>query len=370
MNKLIKRIQLFLLCVIMTTLTFAVVACADAIYNVSFDTQGGGTVSSQEVKEGELVNEPTNVSKTGYSLVGWYTSKDYETKWNFEKDTPKNDLALVAKWVANQYTISFDVNGGNEPINEIDVTYGQSFVLPVPEKSGFIFDGWYKGTQLVESGICNFTDNITLVAQWQENAFTQQDFAEALVEIKKIFEPESQVTLMAALRFEVTADLEETNLKMCPIANIVNALASIVSSNKYENMQENTVYKSETASMGTVFLLFEYNDGILKAIFGNYVDIQNDLYMNVGFEIEYDRVTKQTGDFEGGTSTRLSTTSDKGHTYYLYKKAENKLYTEKYSSENKTEYYEKIDVIIDSMVENISSAVDTGADYSDELAGM
>ena len=76
---------------------------------------------------------------------------------------------------ANNYTVFFDVNGGNA-LNETDRTKRVTFVstygdLPTPNRTGHTFIGWLDNgtnTTITQDTIVNITDNQTLVAQWVE----------------------------------------------------------------------------------------------------------------------------------------------------------------------------------------------------------
>ncbi|MGI6728740.1 MAG: InlB B-repeat-containing protein [Bacilli bacterium] len=65
-------------------------------------------------------------------------------KTEFTLDTiPAEDVTLYAKWEINQYTISFESDGGVE-VASITQEYGTNVVPPQnPERVGFTFAGWY-----------------------------------------------------------------------------------------------------------------------------------------------------------------------------------------------------------------------------------
>lgn len=131
------------------------------IYTVYFDTNGGTSCSMQRVEEDSLVSEPTT-SKTGYTFVGW----DY----NF--NTPlKSDIVISASWSPNQYTITFDANGGSLSSNQLKVTYDKSYTLPTPIRPGYTFTGWYENNNKLTDGTWNRTSNVTLVAKWTANTY-------------------------------------------------------------------------------------------------------------------------------------------------------------------------------------------------------
>ena len=52
---------------------------------------------------------------------------------------------------------------------EVDVLYDNNYVLPVPVREGFEFDGWYyNGTKIETIGDkWQISKNVTLVAKWK-----------------------------------------------------------------------------------------------------------------------------------------------------------------------------------------------------------
>ena len=72
----------------------------DSTYTVTFDSQGGSTVNSQIMEYGQLVNEPAESIREGYTFEGWYQESDYINLWNFATDIVTSDLTLYAKWTS------------------------------------------------------------------------------------------------------------------------------------------------------------------------------------------------------------------------------------------------------------------------------
>lgn len=65
-------------------------------------------------------------------------------------------------------TITFDANGGNK-IEDMEVTKGSSFNLPVPEKENSTFIGWFNEETKFTDDITNTIDkDIVLTAKWEE----------------------------------------------------------------------------------------------------------------------------------------------------------------------------------------------------------
>ena len=75
-------------------------------YTITFDTDGGSTVSAISQDYNTEVSTPSDPTKEGYTFDGW--SDDVPTT------IPANDTTLTALWQINTYTITFDTDGGSE----------------------------------------------------------------------------------------------------------------------------------------------------------------------------------------------------------------------------------------------------------------
>ena len=63
-------------------------------YTVTFDSNGGSSVSSQSIEAGKKAKEPTKPTRTDYDFVEWQLNG---SKYNFDSAV-NNDITLVAKW--------------------------------------------------------------------------------------------------------------------------------------------------------------------------------------------------------------------------------------------------------------------------------
>ena len=100
---------------------------------------------------------PYTPFRTGYSSTGW---------GNTITIMPGNNLTITTQWEANRYTVSFDVNGGNElDEEEVIVTFdGMYGDLLVPTRTGYTFLEWFtdKKERITEESIVKIPDNHTL----------------------------------------------------------------------------------------------------------------------------------------------------------------------------------------------------------------
>lgn len=140
-------------------------------YNITYELNGGVNNLSnpnQFTEETSTItlNEPT---RQGYTFLGWYSDEDFETKITYIKIGTKTDITLYAKWSINQYTITFNPNGGSS-VDSITEDYGTVLTAPEsPTKDGYIFVGWYKDYSLTQSFKFNSmpAQNMTLYAKYE-----------------------------------------------------------------------------------------------------------------------------------------------------------------------------------------------------------
>ena len=132
-------------------------------YTVTFNSNGGTDVTAQTVFSGGKASEP-DVTRTGYTLKGWYNG---ESEWNFDTGTVTTDITLTAQWTANQYTITFNSNGGSA-VSQITKGYGESVTAPAnPTKTGHTFAGWDKQIPTTMPA-----EDMTITAKWTAKQYT------------------------------------------------------------------------------------------------------------------------------------------------------------------------------------------------------
>ena len=120
----------------------------------------GGTYATQIVQAGEKAIEPDVPSRQGYQFTGWYLGG---TKYDFNAAVT-GDMTLTAKWTANQYTITFDTDGGSK-IDPITQDYGTQITAPAdPTREGYTFIGWDKAIPATMPA-----ESITITAQWKDS---------------------------------------------------------------------------------------------------------------------------------------------------------------------------------------------------------
>ncbi len=174
--------------VLKSNMTFYAVWNPNA-YTLTFNAGESGSVNpaSKGAVYGSAVNTLPTPTRTGYTLEGWYTEINgggtkYEsaTVYNTASDT-----TLYANWTANQYTVSFDIQGatGTEPA-PVPVAY-DDVISGLPDdggftKDGYVFGGWYteingNGTKYETTTPYTIADNTTLYAKWNAQIYIVDD---------------------------------------------------------------------------------------------------------------------------------------------------------------------------------------------------
>jgi uncharacterized repeat protein (TIGR02543 family) len=117
------------------------------LFTVTYESNGGSAVDSEDVADGLVATQPTNPTKTDYSFDGWYSDAGLTTPYVFS--TPiSGDITLYAKWLAmageTQYIETFDTStaggsygdGSFVGINSVTWTYVES-----RDDAGYEIDG-------------------------------------------------------------------------------------------------------------------------------------------------------------------------------------------------------------------------------------
>ena len=154
-------------------------------YTITYNLDGGTNVSGNPaqytVETGKItLLDPT---KTGYRFDGWYTDDTYSTKVTEIAADSTGGVTLWAKWTVNQYTVTWDTDGGNALTGNYTTTadYGTAIVRPDdPTKEAdaqytYTFGGWYTDQALAQPLDDNATvpaENLTVYAKWNTSVRT------------------------------------------------------------------------------------------------------------------------------------------------------------------------------------------------------
>ncbi|MBQ9412103.1 MAG: InlB B-repeat-containing protein [Oscillospiraceae bacterium] len=184
---------------------------ADDTLTVLLDPNGGELERREyTVTLGERFGELPVPARTGYTFLGWYTSRDGGLR--VISSTPAEidgALTLYARWDGSAaeglLVVHLDPNGGSVANNRLTATLGAAYgALPVPEREDYAFQGWYTapkdGARIYDSTVVSSTGEQTLYALW-EAAFPFADVSEGAYYRRAV---------SWALEHEVTTGVTET----------------------------------------------------------------------------------------------------------------------------------------------------------------
>ncbi|MGI6701866.1 MAG: InlB B-repeat-containing protein [Christensenellales bacterium] len=146
-------------------------------YTISYELNGGESPvpdnpAMYTVETDTIILK--NPIRTGYDFGGWYDNAEFTgaaianiTKGSF------GEKMLYAQWLPIEYTISYELNGGESPVTENPATYTietDTIIINDPAKTGYEFSGWYQNAEFTGSAVTQIVKgtygNITLYAKW------------------------------------------------------------------------------------------------------------------------------------------------------------------------------------------------------------
>ena len=145
-------------------------------YSISFYLFGG---SANNLPSTYNIMSPTITlpipSRTGSTFVGWYANSNYNGEVVTTIATGSvNNKYFYAKWIENDYTITFHSNGGSQ-VNSITKKYGEPITLPSSVKTGNTFGNWFTDDGTFNNRFNPSTmpaSNVNIYAKWTVNQYT------------------------------------------------------------------------------------------------------------------------------------------------------------------------------------------------------
>ena len=123
-------------------------------YTITVKPENGKADITITQDYGTPITAPT-LTREGYTFKGW----DKE----IPETMPADNITVKAQWEINQYTITFDTNGGSE-IAPITQDYSTKITAPDnPTRKGYTFKGWDREIPKTMPA-----ENITITARWKD----------------------------------------------------------------------------------------------------------------------------------------------------------------------------------------------------------
>lgn len=115
--------------------------------------------------------------KDGYNFAGWFDNAELTGTAVTEIGASETeDKTFWAKWTVAEYSVNLNVNGGTVSDTLNKYTYGEGAVLPVPEKNGYNFAGWFDNAECEGAMVTEITakdfGNKEYWAKWAENGYS------------------------------------------------------------------------------------------------------------------------------------------------------------------------------------------------------
>ncbi len=154
---------------------------------IIFDTDGGKEVKPIKAAKGDVIRLP-KTEKEGYSFLGWYTEKDGGILLGIPGSEMKavKDMTAYALWEKEAVKednkddadpdtckVRFYAGKGTIKVKELTIIKDGSLYLPLPERKGYGFTGWYLDDDLTQfAGAYHDTYRITrdtdFYAKWEK----------------------------------------------------------------------------------------------------------------------------------------------------------------------------------------------------------
>ena len=160
-------------------------------YNIYYELNDGKNnmtnPSSYNIEKSISLENP---SKTGYTFIGWTTVENKIPELDFKILLGTyGDIYVTANFIANTYKISYNVNTGNEMVNNQQVvTYDSTFVMQEPTKTGYTFIGWYQNGELFNIDKWNLLNDVELIAKWAPNKYTIEIIDETKTKVEVTYD--------------------------------------------------------------------------------------------------------------------------------------------------------------------------------------
>jgi uncharacterized repeat protein (TIGR02543 family) len=113
-------------------------------YTITFQSNGATAVDPITQNYGTAVAAPTAPTKVGHTFGGWYSNEALTTLYVFST-MPAQSITLYAKWTIIQYTVTF-INFDESVLKTQTVNHGSAATAPNnPTRPNYTFGGWDVG---------------------------------------------------------------------------------------------------------------------------------------------------------------------------------------------------------------------------------
>ena len=249
----------------------------------SYDVQFNANAPQNETVSGEMEVQqltydlPDSLNdNSGYTFLGWSTTPNGDVVYsdggvvsNLTNTT--EPVILYAKWQANTYNIIYNLNGAVGTINNTQITYRGSVVLPTWQRAGYEFLGWSKeinGPVIYDSKVSltltlNETGDVYLYAKWEPASYSITFIIPD--EYKNLVEAPDQLAVQYYGTINGLEDYEQVKTPGYRFVGWFYNNIQIVEGTVYQYLEDITVIAKFETIKDRYNISFDMNGGILIA---------------------------------------------------------------------------------------------------------
>ena len=146
-------------------------------WSITYETDGGTLPDGAPVSyhEGDSFALPVP-TRDGYVFMGWSTSQGSSDTVETVEGL-SGDIVLYASWIeAVEHSIEYVLDGGTLPEGSVRTFIGGvGAVLPIPEREGMVFAGWFEDPDFTTPVVVlgrDVLEDVTVYACWDEEVPT------------------------------------------------------------------------------------------------------------------------------------------------------------------------------------------------------
>ena len=154
-------------------------------FTVTFYSAYGTAPAPQTIASGGCATEPTEPTESGYVFGGWYTTAEFDNKFDFSTPITQH-YSLFAKWTAvGEYTVTVNTDGnGIASASPTSGSDGTVVTLTATPNPGYKFKEWTRQAGMLSGGtdVPNATSatttftisgyNVVVTATFEEDSAT------------------------------------------------------------------------------------------------------------------------------------------------------------------------------------------------------
>ena len=146
-------------------------------WSITYETDGGTLPDWAPFSYHEGDSFPLPVpERDGYVFMGWSTSQGSSDTVETVEGL-SGDIVLYASWIeAVEHSIEYVLDGGTLPEGSVRTfTGGVGAVLPIPEREGMVFAGWFEDPEFTTPVVVlgrDVLEDVTVYACWDEEVPT------------------------------------------------------------------------------------------------------------------------------------------------------------------------------------------------------